>query len=179
MQIWTLYTGYRSDFAILLENSNEAYVKTLYPVTMGINIMFLYYNWLYVIQYFKSAQLLPIVLNVQHLEADGINVSDQMHEALSKVGLIDLVWNSMSLLSILAAIVVGVIWDEQQVFAGCVIIDSTFILMSLYFVVVFAWSITKIRVMLRSANTEKFYLNEKVIKAQLTIFVGFFLLYVS
>lgn len=88
-----------------------------------------------------------------------------MHEALSKVHLIDLVWLCMSLLSIISAIIIGVIWGEEKVFLGSLILYSTFILMSLYFVAVFAWSITKIKVMLRSANTEKFYLDEKVIKA--------------
>ena len=38
------------------------------------NLMFLYYNWVYVIIYVKAAHMLPIVLAAPRLEAEQVNV---------------------------------------------------------------------------------------------------------
>ena len=70
-----------------------------------------------------------------------------------------MVWNSLCLVSVLVGIVVGIIWNEESVFEASIILDTVFTCISFYFVVIFALSITKIRVLLQRAKTGKYYVN--------------------
>lgn len=157
--------------------NEQIYLKVTYVLTNLTNLMFLYYNWLYVIIYVKTAHILPIVLAAPRLEAEKVDVNKLMIEATRKVVRINYAWNGLCLVWAIMGVVIALTWHEEQVFAGVVLQDSIFTLCCMWFVAWFEWSLVKIRRELRYSKEGKHYVNVKLMRRQLILFVLFFISY--
>ena len=63
LQTWVTIESRQTDFGHGDVERSELYLKLTYPLEMLINVLFLYYNWIYVNQYLKAGLLLPLMLN--------------------------------------------------------------------------------------------------------------------
>ena len=89
-----------------------------------------------------------------------------------------MIWYAACLGSIIISIIVANLYGEEgNVFGGVVLGDFMFILMSLYFVIIFILSMRKIHNTLQQTKYAKNYVNERMMQAQLFVYVAFFAVY--
>ena len=84
-------------------------------------------------------------------------------------------WIFFSIVSLTTALLIAIFWGEGELFKGDLIQDLTFILMSLYFVTVFVYSLKKIQVSLAEIKGISDYINYRVLRAQYITFILFFI----
>ena len=132
----------------------------------------------------KAALLLPIILAIQYKvpqpEENSIDLITQLNEKKSTIRTLNVIWYVACFLSIIVSIIAAFLYGEKNgdnKFWGHVLIDSMFIMMCLYFVIIFILSMKKIRETLKRTKYAKNFVNEKEMKAQLLVFIGFFAAY--
>ena len=99
----------------------------------------------------------------------------QINEKKVTVWRLNALWVLFSIVSLTIALVIAIFWGEGELFKGDLIQDLMFVLMSLYFVTVFVYSLKKIQVSLAEIEGISDYINFRVLRAQYITFILFFI----
>lgn len=150
--------------------SGSIYITVTYQTNNFQNLMYLYYNWLYVCQYLKAALFLPILLTARQYDGRVEDYEQLLEGKRLKLRRINLIWNLSCLLVLCTCFAVAFKYDDEQVFAGNVIQDVLFFLLAAYFVSFFFYSVRQIKQAIHKVKQLRNYMDERIIFLQLVVF---------
>ena len=132
-----------------------------YPLKMVVDVSFVIYNWVYINQYLKAALLLPLVLDRKTGKSSS-QASSEISQRLQQIKQINWIWYIMCSISIVASILIAIIWSTDTLFKASLVTDSIYTLLQLYELFFLYISIMMIRKALKNVDAIKDYVNERV-----------------